>query len=127
LIIGSGKAGGQAGSGWKYHGNFESRSHLLVADKPVNRGMKVAPCFGIGKFCDRFGSLGNADGSQKITLCYGPYKASATICCGSTQSTEINPMRQIGLSWLVKHFNRLVIGNGLQTIATWPITPIIND
>jgi hypothetical protein len=84
LIIDSRKAGRQTSSRWKHHGNFESRSHLLAANKPVNRGIKAAPCFGIGKFCDRFGSLGNADGLQKITLCYGPHKASAAICCSST-------------------------------------------
>jgi hypothetical protein len=36
-------------------------------------------------------------------------------------------MRQIGISWLVKHVNGLVIGNGLQAVAAWSITPIINN
>jgi hypothetical protein len=82
LIIDSRKAGRQTSSRWKHHGNFESRSHLLAANKPVNRGIKAAPCFGIGKFCDRFGSLGNANGLQKITLRYRPNKAGTIIYCG---------------------------------------------
>jgi hypothetical protein len=77
------KAGRQASSRWKHHGNFESRPHLLAANKPVNRGNKAAPCFGISNFCDGFGSLGNANGLEKPTLRYRPNKAGTIIFCGS--------------------------------------------
>jgi hypothetical protein len=100
---------------------------LLAADKPVNRRKKATPCFGIGKFCRRFGSLGDTNGLQKIALCDWPDKASAAACRTPAQGTEINPMRQIGVAWLVKYVNGLVIGNGLKAVATWPVTAIIND
>jgi hypothetical protein len=55
---------------------------LLAANKPVNRGKQAAPRFGISNFCDRFGSLGNANGLQKTPLRYRPNKAGTIIYRG---------------------------------------------
>ena len=106
--------------------DLESSSHMVRADQAVDGGVNGPPAVGISGQSRGFGARYDSDFLEESALCHRSYQPRASCGDGLSYRAEIDPMRQVGGTGLMKNIDWPVIGDRLQTVACLAIPAVIN-